>query len=72
MTVPPMQQDETTTRSYFAEMYKLFVDIQDKKIDNINMNILSLGMSSDYEWAVAEGSTLVRVGTSIFGPRIYY
>jgi pyridoxal phosphate enzyme (YggS family) len=72
MAVPPMQQDETTTRSYFAEMYKLFVDIQDKKIDNINMNILSLGMSSDYEWAVAEGSTLVRVGTSIFGPRIYY
>ncbi len=47
------------------------VDIQSKKIDNIDMSILSMGMSGDYKWAIAEGSTLVRVGTGIFGRRNY-
>jgi len=58
-------------RRYFAKMHKLFVDISDKKLDNINMSILSMGMSGDYRWAIAEGSTLVRVGTALFGERNY-
>ena len=52
-------------------MHKLFVDISGKKLDNIDMCILSMGMSGDYPWAIAEGSTLVRVGTGIFGARNY-
>ena len=52
-------------------MHKIFVDIKSKKLDNIDMSVLSMGMSSDYESAVRNGSTLVRVGSSIFGARIY-
>lgn len=70
MCVPPISEDEQV-RKYFAQMRKLFVDISDKKIDNIDMSILSMGMSGDYPWAIAEGSTLVRVGRGIFGERDY-
>ena len=70
MCVPPNSEDEQV-RKYFARMRKLFVDISDKKIDNIDMSILSMGMSGDYPWAIAEGSTLVRVGRGIFGERDY-
>ena len=70
MCIPPVDDTEEV-RKYFAAMRKLFVDISDKKIDNINMSILSMGMSGDYKWAIAEGSTLVRVGTGIFGERNY-
>jgi uncharacterized pyridoxal phosphate-containing UPF0001 family protein len=52
-------------------MFQLFVDMKAKKGDNINMGILSMGMSNDYELAVAHGSNLVRVGSEIFGPRNY-
>lgn len=71
MTIPPICDDEKELDKYFSKMHKIFVDIKDKKLDNINMCILSMGMSSDYESAVRNGSTLVRVGSSIFGQRMY-
>ncbi len=71
MAIPPVEADLEKTRPYFAQIRKLFIDIAAKKSDNINMNILSMGMSSDFEIAIEEGSTLVRVGTSIFGKRNY-
>lgn len=52
-------------------MRELLVDINDKKIDNINMDTLSMGMTGDYEVAIEEGATIVRVGTGIFGERYY-
>lgn len=70
MCIPPIDDTEEV-RKYFSQMHKLFVDISDKKLDNIDMCILSMGMSGDYPWAIAEGSTLVRVGTGIFGARNY-
>lgn len=71
MTIPPVCDDEKELDKYFSQMHKIFVDIKGKKIDNIDMSVLSMGMSSDYEAAVRNGSTLVRVGSSIFGARIY-
>ena len=71
MTIPPICDDEKELDKYFSQMHKIFVDIRDKKLDNIDMCTLSMGMSSDYESAVRNGSTLVRVGSSIFGARIY-
>jgi len=71
MAIPPFEADKEKTRPYFAQILKLFVDISSKKSDNINMNILSMGMSSDFDIAIEEGSTMVRVGTSIFGKRNY-
>lgn len=71
MAIPPICENDVELRSFFSNMRKLFVDIDSKKIDNISMNILSMGMSSDYETAILEGSNLVRVGSSIFGARIY-
>ena len=71
MTVPPILETEYEKRKIFSEMYQLFVDIRDKKLDNINMNILSMGMSGDFTEAILEGATTVRVGTAIFGRRQY-
>ncbi len=71
MTVPPILDTESEKRKIFSEMYQLFVDIRDKKLDNINMNILSMGMSGDFSEAILEGATTVRVGTAIFGKRQY-
>ena len=71
MTIPPIC-DENEVRKYFYEMHKSFVDIRDKKLDNIDMEILSMGMSGDYEAAVLEGSNIVRVGSAIFGARKYF
>ncbi len=71
MTIPPIC-DEKEVRNYFSSMYQSFVDIKDKRIDNINMDILSMGMSGDYESAVLEGSNIVRVGSAIFGARKYF
>ena len=62
MTVPPICTDDSELRKYFSKMHKIFIDIKDKKIDNIDMCILSMGMSSDYEEAILCGSNLVRVG----------
>lgn len=71
MTVPPISDTEAKKRHYFSKMRQLFIDIRSKNIDNITMNVLSMGMSDDYEYAIAEGSTMVRVGTAIFGRRQY-
>lgn len=71
MTIPPICDNEKELDKYFSQMHKIFIDIKAKKLDNINMCILSMGMSSDYEAAVRNGSTLVRVGSSIFGARVY-
>lgn len=71
MTIPPICEDMVLLDKYFSKMHRLFIDIQDKKLDNVDMSILSMGMSSDYERAILNGSTLVRVGTALFGDRIY-
>ncbi len=71
MTIPPIC-DENEVRKYFSAMHQSFVDIKAKKIDNIDMEILSMGMSGDYEAAVLEGSNIVRVGSAIFGARKYF
>ena len=71
MAIPPVSQKKGDNRKYFAEMANLFVDIGRKKYDNVNMVCLSMGMSDDYEDAIAEGSTMIRVGTAIFGARNY-
>lgn len=71
MCVAPICENNSEIRAVFANIYKLFIDIRDKKRDNINMNILSMGMSGDYREAILEGANLVRVGSSIFGMRVY-
>ena len=72
MTIPPICDSDSEVRKYFESMYKSFIDIRDKRIDNVNMNILSMGMSGDYEAAIASGSNIVRVGSAIFGARKYF
>jgi len=71
MAIPPICQDSTKNREFFQEMYNLSVDITAKKYDNVCVDILSMGMSDDYEAAIACGSTMIRVGTAIFGARLY-
>lgn len=71
MTIPPIC-DENEVRKYFSLMFKTFIDLKAKNSDNISMEILSMGMSGDYEAAVAEGSNIVRVGSAIFGARKYF
>ncbi|MBE6719769.1 MAG: YggS family pyridoxal phosphate-dependent enzyme [Ruminococcaceae bacterium] len=71
MTIPPIC-DEKEVRKYFERLHRAFVDIKDKRIDNISMELLSMGMSGDYEAAVLEGSNIVRVGSAIFGARKYF
>ena len=71
MTVPPILQKESEKRSIFSKMYRLFVDIKAKKLDNIDMLELSMGMSDDYREAILEGSTMIRVGSALFGARNY-
>lgn len=71
MCVAPICEKEAEIRAIFSNMRRMFIDIGDKKIDNINMNILSMGMSGDYESAILEGANLVRIGSAIFGARIY-
>lgn len=71
MTIAPYTEDPETNRLYFRNMKKLAVDITEKNIDNVNMTILSMGMTGDYQVAIEEGATMVRVGTGIFGKRNY-
>jgi len=71
MTVPPFLAEKFQIRKFFSQMFRLFLDIRGKKMDNITMDILSMGMSGDFELAIAEGSNLVRVGSAIFGERNY-
>lgn len=71
MSIPPATDLPEEARKYFRNMYKLFIDIRAKNIDNSNMSVLSMGMSNDFDIAAEEGATLVRVGTALFGRRIY-
>ena len=71
MTVPPISHNPGENRKFFQEIYQLSVDITTKKYDNVCVEILSMGMSDDYRDAIACGSTMIRVGTAIFGARDY-
>ena len=71
MAIPPICQNSTENHKFFQKMYNLAVDIKRKKYDNVCVNILSMGMSGDFADAIACGSTMIRVGTAIFGPRGY-
>ena len=71
MTIPPVCGNEAESGPFFAQMRNIFVDIGTKKYDNISMDFLSMGMSSDYAEAVRNGSNMVRIGSGIFGPRHY-
>ena len=71
MAIPPVCQNPGDNNKFFEEMCKLSVDITAKKYDNVFMEILSMGMSDDYADAIAHGSTMIRVGTAIFGARNY-
>ncbi|MGN0306767.1 MAG: YggS family pyridoxal phosphate-dependent enzyme [Lachnospiraceae bacterium] len=71
MTVAPFVENEEENRHYFKTMKQLSVDIMTKNIDNVDMDILSMGMTGDYRTAIEEGADYVRVGTGIFGERVY-
>ena len=71
MTIAPFVENPEKNRSIFADLRKLSVDIRHKNIDNSNVSILSMGMTNDYEVAIEEGATMVRIGTAIFGARNY-
>lgn len=71
MTIAPFVDDAEENRTIFRQLKQLSVDIGSKNMNNVNMNGLSMGMSGDYQVAIEEGATLVRVGTSIFGRRNY-
>lgn len=71
MTIAPFVENAEDNRNYFKELRKLCIDINSKNIDNVFMEELSMGMTNDYEVAIEEGATLVRVGTGIFGERNY-
>ena len=71
MAIPPAGAPETETMNYFAQMNKYFIDTKSKKMDNVTMDYLSMGMSADYPLAIRSGANLVRVGTALYGPRNY-
>ena len=71
MGMAPYLEDREKTRIYFKRMKELFENINSKNINNLKLRNLSMGMSNDFDIAIQEGSTIVRVGTSIFGERIY-
>ena len=71
MSIPPVDAEMAETMRYFSNMSKYFVDIKTKKLDNVCMDYLSMGMSHDYYEAILSGANLVRVGSALFGARIY-
>ncbi len=71
MGVLPKSDDEAELKKYFFRLNKIFLDIKGKNIDNINMDILSMGMSHDYKIALSCGANMIRIGSAIFGERIY-
>ncbi|MDY5576435.1 MAG: YggS family pyridoxal phosphate-dependent enzyme [Lachnospiraceae bacterium] len=71
MTIAPFVENEEDNRIYFRKLKQLAVDIKEKNIDNVSMDLLSMGMTGDYRTAIEEGASHVRVGTGIFGERIY-
>lgn len=71
MAIPPICENNEQISEYFEKMHKLFIDIRDKKADNVDILYLSMGMSGDFEEAILHGANIVRVGTALFGQRIY-
>ncbi len=71
MTIPPICENKHKISKYFYNMHKLFIDILEKKLDNVSMTILSMGMSADYYEAILEGANMVRIGSALFGARNY-
>lgn len=71
MAIPPRCDNIAKIKRYFEEMTNLFIDMGAKKYDNVNMTFLSMGMSGDFEEAILAGANIVRVGSAIFGERIY-
>lgn len=71
MAIPPVCENPGENNKFFRSLYKLFIDIKSKKIDNSSMDILSMGMSGDYAQAIECGANLVRLGTALFGRRNY-
>lgn len=69
MTIAPFVDEPEDNRQVFRELYEFFIDMKSKNIDNVTMNTLSMGMTGDFEVAIEEGATMVRVGTGIFGAR---
>lgn len=71
MTVPPICDKKADVCKFFDKMYKLFIDISCKTLDNVSMDFLSMGMSDDYIEAILSGANMIRVGSGLFGARIY-
>ncbi len=71
MTIAPFTENLDIVRSNFRKLNEKFIDIKQKNIDNVSMDYLSMGMSNDFEIAIEEGANIVRVGTAIFGNRVY-
>lgn len=71
MAIPPICTEKSQICKYFENMHRLFIDISEKKLDNISMDYLSMGMSDDYREAILCGANMVRVGSALFGKRIY-
>ena len=71
MTIAPFVENPEDNRLYFRRIHQLSVDITKENIDNVSMDVLSMGMTGDYMVAIEEGATMVRVGTGIFGERNY-
>lgn len=71
MAVPPICDKKAEICNFFDKMHHLFIDISDKTLDNVSMDFLSMGMSDDFEEAILSGANMVRVGSRLFGARIY-
>ncbi len=71
MTIAPFTENTQEIRPIFKNLYDIFIDIKSKRIDNVSMDYLSMGMSNDFEVAIEEGANIVRIGTGIFGKRNY-
>ncbi len=71
MAIPPIQQKNQENSKFFKKMWELAVDITAKKYDNVRVDCMSMGMSDDFTEAIRCGSTMIRIGTAIFGPRDY-
>lgn len=71
MTIAPYAENTEAIRDVFKKLYSIYIDIKQKKLDNVTMDYLSMGMSNDFEVAIEEGANIVRIGTDIFGKRDY-
>ena len=71
MAIPPKCDNNKDLQEYFSKMHEIFVDIRDKSIDNISMDVLSMGMSTDYIDAIIHGANIIRIGSALFGNRKY-